>query len=387
MTQKALCIVGTRPEAIKMAPVIKKLQADDRYECLVCATGQHKEMLYQVLDWFDIVPDYKMDVMQSGQHLSSLAGKLLSGLHDVIEEVHPDLCFVHGDTTTAFMASLASHHTYSSQKSHYTKIVHVEAGLRTYNKHAPFPEESNRVLIGQLADWHFTPTITSAEALLLENITKNVFVVGNTVIDALFDTIDILKEKPRTPLSFIPDNEKVVLVTAHRRESYGEGFKNICDALKQIATLYPNSHIVYPVHLNPNVKNVVTEIIGDIPNVHLIPPMDYPDFVASMERSHIILTDSGGIQEEAPSLGKPVVVLREVTERPDAVTAGAVKLVGTNTQKIVSTVQDLMDNEISYKTMAKAINPYGDGFTTDRILNIVAGEPVKENTFRTQSAA
>jgi UDP-N-acetylglucosamine 2-epimerase (non-hydrolysing) len=386
MTHKALCIVGTRPEAIKMAPVIKRLQKDPRYECIVCATGQHKEMLYQVLDWFDIVPDYKMDVMLAGQPLSHLAGKLLSGLHDLIDEINPEFAFVHGDTTTAFIAALASHYAYNAAESKHMKVVHVEAGLRTYDKHAPFPEESNRVLIGQLADWHFTPTINSAEALLLENITRNVFVVGNTAIDALYDTIDILKEKPHNPLSFIPEDEKVIMVTAHRRENYGDGFKNICKALKEIAILYPNTHIVYPVHLNPNVKDVVEGMLGEISNIHLVPPMDYPDFVSAMMRSHLILTDSGGIQEEAPSLGKPVLVMREVTERPDAVAAGAVKLVGTDTDKIVSTVTMLMEDEVAYRTMAKAVNPYGDGQTSERIVNILAGDPVKANTFRTQAA-
>lgn len=387
MTIKALCIVGTRPEAIKMAPVIKALQADDRYECLVCATGQHKEMLYQILDWFQITPDYKMDVMLAGQPLSHLAGKLLSGLHDLIDEINPDLTFVHGDTTTAFIAALASHYAYNKETGREMKVVHVEAGLRTYDKHAPFPEESNRVLIGQLADWHFTPTITSAEALLLENVVKNVYVVGNTVIDALYDTVDLLKHNPREPLAFIPEDEKVILVTAHRRENYGDGFKNICKALKEIATLHPDSHVVYPVHLNPHVKGVVTEMLADISNIHLIPPMDYPDFVAAMLRSHIILTDSGGIQEEAPSLGKPVLVMRDVTERPDAVAAGTVKLVGTNAETIVSATTKLMNDELAYNKMAKAINPYGDGMTAMRIINILAGDSAKENTFRTQTAA
>jgi UDP-N-acetylglucosamine 2-epimerase (non-hydrolysing) len=386
MTHKAMCIVGTRPEAIKMAPVIKKLQQDPRYECIVCATGQHKEMLYQILDWFDIVPDYKMDVMLAGQPLSHLAGKLLSGLHDLIDEVNPEFVFVHGDTTTAFVSALAAHYAYNASESKHMKVVHVEAGLRTYDKHSPFPEESNRVLIGQLADWHFTPTITSAEALLLENITKNVYVVGNTVIDALYDTVDLLKTQPRDPLSFVPEGEKVILVTAHRRESYGEGFKNICTALKELSILYPNTHIVYPVHLNPNVKDVVNEMIKDIPNIHLIPPMDYPDFVAAMLRSHIILTDSGGIQEEAPSLGKPVLVLRDVTERPEAVSAGTVKLVGTDPTKIIDATSALLDDEKEYSKMAKSVNPYGDGQTSGRIVNILAGDPVKENTFRIQAA-
>lgn len=379
--KRVLVVVGTRPEAVKVAPLILAMDKDPRFECVVCATGQHKEMLYQILDWFGIVPDYKMDVMTHAQPLTKLAGKLLHGLHDIIAEVHPDIVMVQGDTTSAFIASLAAYYNYDIHKQTPIQIAHVEAGLRTGELFAPYPEEGNRVLIGHIADWHFAPTMTAAEALYEENVTKNVFITGNTVIDALMETERLLSEQPRNPLPQIPEGKKIILVTGHRRENYGEGFDNICQALKEISERYPECEIVYPVHLNPYVKEPVTEHLSGLSNIHLIRPMDYPDFVAAMKRSYIILTDSGGVQEEAPSLGKPVLCMRDVTERPEAVSAGVVRMVGTSKEDIVNDVFRLMDDEEFYKQMNQATNPYGDGKACERILNILWGEKGEENTF------
>lgn len=379
--QKVLVAVGTRPEAIKLAPLIRALHKDARFECRVCSTGQHQEMLQQVFDWFDIEADEKMNVMTHGQPLNMMAGRIQSGFQTVLENETPDIVIVHGDTTTAFMCALAAHYSYNIFKHKPIKVAHIEAGLRTYDKYAPFPEESNRRLIGHIADWHFAPTMTNAEALAIENIVDDVFIVGNSVIDALHETTEILKNKPVEPYPFIEDDGRIILVTGHRRENYGTGFDNICRALKEISALYPSDHIVYPVHLNPIVKDKVTEHLQDLENVHLVAPMDYPHFVAAMQQAHIILTDSGGIQEEAPALGKPVLVMREVTERPDAVAMGTVKLVGTNKEKIVGETCLLMDDEEAYKKMSEAKNPYGDGKSVERILNIMAGERGQENAF------
>ncbi len=379
--QKIISVIGTRPDAIKMAPVIRALNSDDRFESIVVNTGQHKDMIKGVLEWFGIEPDYTLDVMKSGQPLSYLAGKVMAGLHDIFVKENPHIVAVHGDTTTGFVAALAAHYCYNFNEKRPIRVAHVEAGLRTDDLYAPYPEEGNRRLIAPLAYWHFAPTETAAEALFDENVTGNVFVTGNTVIDALYDTVDLLKVSPRPQVVEVAEGQRMMLVTGHRRENYGDGFDGICESLKQLAEANADLEIVYPVHMNPVVKEVVESHLSGIKNIHLIEPQDYPDFVSLMERSDIILTDSGGLQEEAPSLGKPVLVMRDVTERPDAVLSGTVKLVGTEVERIVSAVQDLLDNEMSYKKMALATNPYGDGLAAQRIVNILSGGLGKENTF------
>ncbi len=379
--QKIISDIGTRPDAIKMAPVIRALNSDDRFESIVVNTGQHKDMIKGVLEWFGIEPDYTLDVMKSGQPLSYLAGKVMAGLHDIFVKENPHIVAVHGDTTTGFVAALAAHYCYNFNEKRPIRVAHVEAGLRTDDLYAPYPEEGNRRLIAPLAYWHFAPTETAAEALFDENVTGNVFVTGNTVIDALYDTVDLLKVSPRPQVVEVAECQRMMLVTGHRRENYGDGFDGICESLKQLAEANADLEIVYPVHMNPVVKEVVESHLSGIKNIHLIEPQDYPDFVSLMERSDIILTDSGGLQEEAPSLGKPVLVMRDVTERPDAVLSGTVKLVGTEVERIVSAVQDLLDNEMSYKKMALATNPYGDGLAAQRIVNILSGGLGKENTF------
>ena len=377
---KVLSLVGTRPEAIKMAPVIKALANDDRFQSIVCATGQHQEMLYQILDWFHIQPDHALNVMTANQPLAYLSGRILNGLQTVISFDKPDIVVVQGDTTTAFIGALAAFYN-------RVPVAHVEAGLRTFNLASPYPEEGNRQLIGRIAKWHFAPTDTAAGALAKEGITDGVYVTGNTVIDALLETTAMLKAAPRQPLSFIPEGTRIVLVTGHRRENYGEGFRQICLALKDLAQRYPDTAIVYPVHLNPNVKTVVHAELGDVKNIHLIRPLDYPDFVAAMQRAHLIITDSGGVQEEAPSLGKPVLVMRDTTERPEAVTAGTVRLVGAQRDSIVRSAIELLDTPAAYAAMARAVNPYGDGLATGRILNLLAGESAAGNTFHPRVAA
>lgn len=381
MQQKILVTIGTRPDAIKMAPIIHALKNDKRFSCHVCSTGQHKEMLSQVLDWFDIKPDYKLDAMKPGQELAKLSGRILSGMQDVLSECKPDQLLVHGDTTTGFLAALAGFYNYNFYDHKRIKIGHVEAGLRTGNMYAPYPEEANRRLIAPIADYHFAPTLTAAHALNREGIHENIFITGNSVIDALYNTKDRLEKKDINPFPFIKNSHKTLLVTGHRRENYGEGFKNICHALKAIADKYKDLNIVYPVHLNENVKDPVYDLLGDYHNIYLTKPMEYPKFIAAMCESDIILTDSGGLQEEAPSLGKPVLVMRETTERPEAVEAGTVALVGTNETAIMNGVSKLLDDEVHYNKMAQAINPYGDGHTSKRILNILAGENPLENTF------
>ncbi|MBI1363909.1 MAG: UDP-N-acetylglucosamine 2-epimerase (non-hydrolyzing) [Proteobacteria bacterium] len=375
MTIRVLTIIGTRPEAIKMAPLVLALQNDERFESAVCATGQHREMLYQVLDWFKITPDYALNVMTHNQPLAYLSGRVLNGLQTIISGYKPDMVLVHGDTTSGFIGALAAFYN-------RVPVAHIEAGLRTGDLYAPYPEEANRQLISRLAQWHFAPTQTAADSLMCEDVPNpNIFVTGNTVIDALLETTTMLAKKPIKVLPEVPEDARMILVTGHRRENYGDGFVQICEALKHIATTYPDTHVVYPVHLNPNVKNVVHEMLDGIGNVHLVAPMDYPSFVAAMQRSTLILTDSGGIQEEAPSLGKPVLVMREVTERPDAVAAGTVKLVGAKKERIIAAVSELLDNPDVYARMSQAKNPYGDGKATRRILNILAGEEVATNTF------
>lgn len=383
--QKVLVVTGTRPDAIKMAPIINALKNDDRYECEVASTGQHKEMLKNVLDWFNIQPQHTLDVMKAGQPLSHLAGKILSGMSDIIENVKPDIIMVHGDVTTSFVAALAGYYNFLPEQKKRVKIAHIEAGLRTQNLFSPFPEEGNRKFIAAIADYHFAPTQTAAFALKNEGVKENIFVTGNTVIDALIETRDRMKERGTCPLSFVKEGRKVILMTGHRRENYGSGFKAICHAIQRIAANHPEADVVYPVHLNPKVQKPVHDMLAHIPNVHLIPPMDYPSFVAAMMRAHIVLTDSGGLQEEAPALGKPVLVLRNTTERPEAVTAGTVKIVGTDIESIVRHTEILMTDEAAYNRMAQAASPYGDGKATQRILNLMAGGDENENTFHFRS--
>jgi UDP-N-acetylglucosamine 2-epimerase (non-hydrolysing) len=371
MTKKILSIFGTRPEAIKMAPVVKALEAHSGIDSRVCVTAQHREMLDQVLALFEISPDHDLDIMAPGQDLYDVTTRIMLGLRDVLREEKPDTILVHGDTATTFAASLAAFYE-------QIPVGHVEAGLRTGNLYSPWPEEANRKLTGVLAAYHFAPTDTSRNSLLKESISDSaVHITGNTVIDALLmvrDQIEAdteLKSRLETALPY-GLSRKMVLVTGHRRESFGGGFERICHAIAELAKRYPDVEVVYPVHLNPNVQEPVNRILTGLSNVHLIPPQDYLPFVSLMSRAHIILTDSGGIQEEAPSLGKPVLVMRDTTERPEAVSAGTVKLVGTETNAIVDAVSTLMDNADAWEAMSRAHNPYGDGKASQRIADILA---------------
>jgi UDP-N-acetylglucosamine 2-epimerase (non-hydrolysing) len=375
--QKVLLVFGTRPEAIKMAPLVKIFEKETSIESKVCVTAQHREMLDQVLDIFDITPDYDLNLMKPGQDLYDITSNVLLGMKNVLEDFKPDIVLVHGDTTTTFAASLSAFY----QK---IKVGHIEAGLRTNNLYSPFPEEANRQLTGVLVNYHFAPTETSKNNLIKENKNpKNIIVTGNTVIDALFLALNkiendkILKEKIKKDIElkfnnqFSILNSQFILVTGHRRENFGDGFINICEALKTIAINNPKIHIVYPVHLNPNVQNPVKEILSDTSNVHLIDPLQYESFIYMMSKSYFIITDSGGVQEEAPSLGKPVLVMRDTTERPEAVKAETVKLVGINKEKIIKEAQKLIDDEKEYKKMSKAHNPYGDGKACQRIVEFI----------------
>jgi UDP-N-acetylglucosamine 2-epimerase (non-hydrolysing) len=369
--RKILIVFGTRPEAIKMAPVVKEfIKHRDVFETRVCVTAQHREMLDQVLDLFEIKPEYDLNIMKSGQDLFDITSNVLSGMKNVIEDFSPDVLIVHGDTTTTFTASLAA-----SYKK--VKIAHVEAGLRTYNLESPWPEEANRQLTGRLADYHFAPTESAAENLINEGQSKdNIFITGNTVIDALYWVLEKSRKKSKEEdLKELIFNDgykiskrDIILVTGHRRENFGRRFLNICNALKEIAERYPDIDIVYPVHLNPNVQKVVYDILSDLENIYLIDPLDYRPFTYLMSRSKLVLTDSGGIQEEAPSLGKPVLVMRDTTERPEAVKAGTVKLVGTDKDKIIEFVAKLLEDNGFYGKMSKAHNPYGDGNAAERIV-------------------
>jgi UDP-N-acetylglucosamine 2-epimerase (non-hydrolysing) len=365
---KVLSVFGTRPEAIKMAPLVHELANNSQIDAKVCVTAQHREMLDQVLNLFEIKPDYDLDIMKPGQSLEQVTTNILLGLKPVLEEFKPNIVLVHGDTATTFAASLASYYQ-------QIPVGHVEAGLRTGNIYSPWPEEGNRKLTGAIAQLHFAPTTVSQDNLLRENINSgSVSVTGNTVIDALF----IIKEKLANDLNLnnslkarfpeIQPNKKLVLVTGHRRESFGGGFERICEALATIAKNNDDVQILYPVHLNPNVREPVNRILHNVDNVHLIEPQDYLPFVYLMNQSHIILTDSGGIQEEAPSLGKPVLVMRDTTERPEAVEAGTVKLVGTDKGRITNAVQSLLDDKALYNEMSRAHNPYGDGKASQRIV-------------------
>lgn len=365
---KTLCIFGTRPEAIKMAPLALALAADERFDAKVCVTGQHREMLDQVLDLFEIKPDFDLSIMKPGQDLTDVTTAILQGLKNVFAEFKPDMVLVHGDTATTLAASLAAYYQ-------QIPVAHVEAGLRTGNIYSPWPEEANRKLTSAITTLHFAPTDISKANLLREGITEaSIVVTGNTVIDALLDVVkkldqnEALRAEAAAPTAFLQPGRRVILVTGHRRESFGGGFERICQALMEIAQQHPDVDIVYPVHLNPNVREPVNRLLSGIGNIHLIQPLDYLPFVHLMSRSHIILTDSGGIQEEAPSLGKPVLVMRDTTERPEAVSAGTVKLVGTDSATIVREINNLLLDHNAYQAMSYAHNPYGDGQACQRIL-------------------
>lgn len=364
---KNLIIFGTRPEAIKMAPLVKEFKKNDEFfNTKVCVTAQHREMLDQVLSFFEIKPDYDLDLMKPNQNLFSLTSDIILGLKNVLEDFKPDYVYVHGDTTTTMAASIASFYSGA-------KICHVEAGLRTNNKLSPFPEEINRQITGRISDIHFAPTVTSKHNLLNENISeKNILITGNTVIDALLDSkervMTIMDEEIEFLKQAIDTSKRIILVTGHRRENHGQGFVNICEAIKEIALKYSDVQVVYPVHLNPNVKGPVNEILGNFENIKLINPLSYPAFVWLMNKSYLILTDSGGVQEEAPSLGKPVLVMRDTTERPEAVEAGTVVLVGTDKNKIIKECERILDDEILYKERCSLHNPYGDGKACKRIV-------------------
>ncbi len=365
---KVMLVFGTRPEAIKMCPLVLEMQKDPRVEPVVCVTGQHREMLDQVLEIFDIKPDYDLSIMKHGQDLTDVTVSILSGLRDVISEVKPDSIFVHGDTATTFATTLAAYY----QK---VPVGHVEAGLRTGDLYSPWPEEGNRKLTGAIAKYHFAPTDWSEKNLLNEGVAQaDIKVTGNTVIDALLwvakkiDSDDELHAKIEAQLPKLNPQKRMVLVTGHRRENFGQSFDNICHSIRELAER-GDVEVVYPVHLNPNVREPVDRILSGVDNVHLIEPLDYLPFVALMKKASIILTDSGGIQEEAPSLGKPVLVMRDTTERPEAVTAGTVKLVGTNQDVIVTEVTRLLDDKEAYLEMSYAHNPYGDGHACKHIID------------------
>ena len=373
---KVLTVFGTRPEAIKMAPLVHALAKDPYFEAKVCVTAQHREMLDQVLSLFSIVPDYDLDIMQPGQGLTEITCRILEGLKPILESFKPDVVLVHGDTTTTIAASLAAFYQ-------RIPVGHVEAGLRTGDLSSPWPEEANRTLTGHLAMYHFSPTQNARQNLLRENIPdKQIFVTGNTVIDALFwvrDTVlnnDNLHSELAARYPFLDESKKLVLVTGHRRESFGQGFEQICHALVDIAAKHQDVQIVYPVHLNPNVSEPVNRILGHVKNIILIEPQDYLPFLWLMTHAWLILTDSGGIQEEAPSLGKPVLVMRETTERPEAIEAGTVRLVGTDRQRIVEEVTHLLRDNDAWQAMSRAHNPYGDGQACERILHALKNNRV-----------
>ncbi len=371
--KKILIVFGTRPEAIKMAPLVKAFKNNNNFDTRVCVTAQHRQMLDQVLDIFEIVPEYDLNIMKAGQDLYDITANVLVGIREVLTDFEPDVVFVHGDTSTTFSTSLAAYYA-------KVKVGHIEAGLRTYDIYSPWPEEGNRQLTGVLANYHFAPTAQSQQNLLKEGKDKNnIFVTGNTVIDALMyvvhriDNQPELKQKIRAKISTqypLETQRKVILVTGHRRENFGQGFINICEGLKQIALNHPEIDIVYPVHLNPNVQRPVNEILSNIANIYLIDPLQYEEFIYLMSQAYFIITDSGGIQEEAPSLGKPVLVMRDTTERPEAVAAGTVKLVGCDQAVLVREAEKLLSDQNEYEMMSRAHNPYGDGKACDRIVNI-----------------
>jgi len=368
---KTLTVFGTRPEAIKMAPLALQLAQDSRFEARVCVTGQHRQMLDQVLELFGISPDYDLNIMKAGQDLTGVTTAILQGIRPVLTAFKPDVVLVHGDTATTFATSLAAYYQ-------QIPIAHVEAGLRTNNLYSPWPEEGNRRLTGALAALHFAPTATSRDNLLREGTDPaHIFTTGNTVIDALLEVEQklqspALKARFASHFSYLAAERRLLLVTGHRRENFGGGFERICQALVQIARQFPELDVVYPVHLNPNVREPVNRLLGDVSNIHLVEPLDYLPFVYLMTRAYVILTDSGGIQEEAPALGKPVLVMRDTTERPEAVAAGTVKLVGTEVASIVRALSTLLTDEAAYREMSFAHNPYGDGKACARIREALA---------------
>ena len=366
--KKVLFIFGTRPEAIKLAPLIKEIQKfPSQIDCKVCVTAQHREMLDQVLDFFAIQPDFDLDLMKKNQSLLEITVNALTGLGEVINSCNPDYIIVQGDTTTAFVGALTGFYNKS-------KIVHIEAGLRTGNKYSPYPEEMNRILTGHLTDYHFAPTKGAEMNLKNEGINDNIWVVGNTVIDALFLGLKIIGEEGDdhffNNFSFLDFNKRIVLVTGHRRESFGKPLENICFALREIAD-QNDVELVYPVHLNPNIKQTVHKMLGGYKNIHLIKPLNYPDLIWLMNKCYLIITDSGGIQEEGPSLGKPILVMREVTERIEGIEAGTAILVGTDKNVIIKSANKLLQDNVEYLKMAKALNPYGDGKTSERIVQVL----------------
>ncbi|WP_042683490.1 non-hydrolyzing UDP-N-acetylglucosamine 2-epimerase [Anaerosalibacter massiliensis] len=362
---KVLTIFGTRPEAIKMAPLVKELEKESKMESYVCVTAQHREMLDQVLEIFDIEPDYDLDIMQQKQNLTTITINALKGLSKVISKLKPDIVLVHGDTSTTFVGALAAFYNEVS-------VGHVEAGLRTYDKYSPYPEEMNRVLTGNIAEMHFAPTIKNKQNLIKENITKGIYITGNTVIDAINHTVKpeyVFKNPQLRDIDF--SNGKYILMTAHRRENLGKPLENICRAVKRLVQDFANLNIIYPVHLNPKVRGIVNSILGETERIHLIDPVDVQDMHNLMERCYMVMSDSGGLQEEAPSLGKPVLVLRTETERPEAIEAGTVKLAGVIEDDIYNIASELLINKNLYQAMAKAVNPYGDGKASKRIVKAI----------------
>ena len=378
-----MLVFGTRPEAIKMAPLVKEFQKHpDKFKTTVCVTGQHRQMLDQVLEIFNITPDYDLNIMKQGQDLYDVTARVLTGMRSVLDEARPDLVLVHGDTTTSTAAALAAFYR-------QIPVGHVEAGLRTHNIYSPWPEEMNRMITGRIATFHFAPTPLSRENLLRENVSADkITVTGNTVIDALYWVVDKIRNNSRLDSKLVEilkkagydtgrlsRGKRLVLITGHRRENFGEGFINMCSAIKDLSMKYPDTDFVYPMHLNPNVRKPIHQVFGDnlgIPgNMFFIEPLEYLSFVYLMEHSYMVLTDSGGIQEEAPGLGKPVLVMRDTTERPEAVEAGTVKLVGTDYHKILSETSELLDSPSAYEKMSKAVNPYGDGKACERIVTFL----------------
>ena len=384
MHKKVMLVFGTRPEAIKMAPLVKEFQKyPDKFKTIVCVTGQHREMLDQVLHIFEIVPDYDLNIMKQGQDLYDVTSRVLVGMRDVLKEVKPDIVLVHGDTTTSTAAALAAFYQ-------QIPVGHVEAGLRTHNIYSPWPEEMNRQITGRIATFHFAPTPLSKQNLLMENVREEqITVTGNTVIDALYMVVDKIRrdkaldeelenvlKKAGYDVNRLTGGKKLVLITGHRRENFGEGFISMCKAVQSLTQKYPDVDFVYPMHLNPNVRKPIHEVFGEdlsnLGNMFFIEPLEYLSFVYLMEKSTIVLTDSGGIQEEAPGLGKPVLVMRDTTERPEALEAGTVKLVGTDYDKIVNEVSALLENREYYERMSKAVNPYGDGKACERIVTVLS---------------
>lgn len=384
MKKKIMLVFGTRPEAIKMAPLVKEFEKHgDIFETIVCVTGQHREMLDQVLRIFDIKPDYDLNIMKQKQDLYDVTSRVLLGMRDILTDVQPDVVLVHGDTTTSTASALAAFYQ-------QIPVGHVEAGLRTHNIYSPWPEEMNRQITGRIVTYHFSPTLLSKDNLLHENVKEQqITVTGNTVIDALYWVVDKIKNNEQLQKELkntlmnagydverLQGGKKLVLITGHRRENFGEGFINMCTAIKDLTLKYPDVDFIYPMHLNPNVRKPIHEVFGEdlshLGNMFFIEPLEYLSFVYLMEKSTIILTDSGGIQEEAPGLGKPVLVMRDTTERPEALDAGTVKLVGTNYDKIVDNVSTLLEDKDEYEKMSKALNPYGDGMACERIVSFIA---------------